>query len=74
MKETMETLKAFVDSNDYGEGELALDGCTRIVDRKKFVDSHYRALLSNSSRGVKAAYYHRLVKFKKLVENDKRDS
>lgn len=56
------TIEDFFKDYDYKDGVVKLDDCTKIIDLKKFVDSHISILKKNSGNRRFLPYYERLHK------------
>lgn len=58
---------------DFGSEPLRLNVCSVITDRNKFFESHITLLEAGAKRDRKSnlmPYYHRLVRFYQLIENE----
>ena len=68
-------LKNWGEGRDFGDEPLDLDVCSTIYNRKKFFESHIAVLEAGKDRDNKKVlipYYHRLLQFYDLVENEKK--
>ena len=58
----IDEIRLFFDSFDFKNRELVLDKCTKIVDLKKFTETHLQVLKSNSGNNSYKPYFDRLLK------------
>lgn len=71
---TIDELKDFINNTKFTDEPIVLDGCTTIVDQKKFAETYLDIITGKSDRRAKMPYFLRLVKFKNIIENGKRNN
>lgn len=67
----LKELEEFVENTKFSNEPLRLDTCTVIENRKNFAKSHLQVLKANSGKKLVMPYYVRLVKFYKLIQDEK---
>lgn len=70
MTKQLKILERFVEKGDFGDGHVVLSPGTTITDRKKFAESHLRALKGNKGNKTMLPYYERLSQFYKKMKNE----
>lgn len=65
----LKELEGFFKNKKLGKEPFRLDQCSVIEDQKQFVESHLSVLRANTGNKVAMPYYHRLVKFYKIIKD-----
>ena len=68
---TLKELEEFITSTKFSDEPLRLDQCSVIENRRTFAESHLAVLKANSGNKTMTPYWNRLVKFYKLIKDEK---
>jgi hypothetical protein len=65
-------LEDFFKNAEMPETPIQLDKCTRVLDAKNFIESHFIVLKAHSGNRTFLPYYNRLIKLKEIIENERK--
>jgi hypothetical protein len=67
---SLKKLKSFFENYNFTDEEIRLKKGEKIINQKKFVESHIRILEAQSGKKAFLPYYKRLIEFYKICHQE----